>query len=287
MAVPTRGRYFGDITWFSQRSTKASYGTVQKALRAHIRYIANPQRPDLVYSENLDMEYWTRKAEEEVSKRWDSRVAGKVIMALPNQMKLEDGVRLIKEFFQKEVGTSELGIAIHDSVGVVSGERNLHAHIVFSARGPDGKKLRLNPRKLGELQRKWDEYLSRNGYTPEKCPIPMRKKIRPYHVRPDSAIYDPRAVEYLRTRRRVWVLIKEAVELEKMSQLGKALHELSEAEKEKRVSLQGEASPRRRPVSHRPAPSKSDEKTGATPSQRAESQEPLRKGNFLLEDRDG
>lgn len=218
MAVTTRGRYFGDISWFSQRSTKPSYGSVTKALKAHIKYIANPNRKDLVYAENLNMDYWLDIAQKEINKRWDSRIAGKVIVALPNEMGVEEGVRLIKEFFMKEVGTSDLGIAVHDSVGVVSGERNLHAHIVFSARDKEGKKLRLNPTKLREIQRKWDEYLNRSGYSPDRCPVKMKKKIRPYHVRPDSALYDLRAVEYLRTRRRVWTLSVEAFQLERKYQ---------------------------------------------------------------------
>jgi len=255
-------RYFGDIGWFSQRKTSPSYGSVGKALSAHIRYIANDKRPDLIYSEGLSKEEWQKVVEEETSKRWDARVAGKVIFALPNDLSLEQAKSLIREFVSREIGPSQFGFALHKPKGVVSGKDNLHAHVLFSARGKDGKKLRLNPSRLRELQKKWDEYLKRyTGNDPYRAPQRMRKLIRPYHVRPDSALFDPRAVEYIRTRRRVWVLIKEAVELEK-------------AEKEKRVSPQGEATPRRPPVSRRPISSQSDgeRRIGATPSQSEETQ---------------
>ena len=232
-------RYFGDIVWFSQKKTAPSYGSVGKALRAHIRYISNEKRDDLIYAEGLDKEKWMRITEEETSKRWDARVAGKVIFALPNELSLEKAKSLIREFVSKEIGPSQFGFALHRPKGVVSGKDNFHAHVLFTARAENGKKLRINPTKLRELQRKWDEYLKRyTGRDPYRAPQRMRKHIRPFHVRPDSTLYDPKAVQYIQTRRRVWVLLQEAAELEKAHQLGTALQKVLDAEREQeKVSL--------------------------------------------------
>ena len=225
-------RYFGDITWFSQRKTPASYGSVGRALSMHILYIANEKREDLLYTEGLDQKKWKEIVQSETSRRWDSRVAGKVTFALPNELGIEEAKAFIREFIENEIGAQDYGFALHRPKGVVSGKDNFHAHVVFSARGRDGKKLRINRRKLSELQKKWDQYLERyTGLKPFKVTPRIAKKIRPYHVRPESGLYDERAVEYLRVRREFIALYFEA---------------LKEELESSQVSLQ--AAPPRRPL---------------------------------------
>ena len=181
----------------------------------HIRYIANEKRDDLLYAEGLDQKKWKEIADNETSRRWDSRVAGKVTFALPNELGTEEAKSFIREFIENEIGAQNYGFALHRPKGVVSGKDNFHAHVVFSARGKDGKKLRINRRKLSEFQKKWDQYLERyTGLKPFKVTPRIAKKIRPYHVRPESELYDERAVKYLRVRREFIALYFEALKEE-------------------------------------------------------------------------
>lgn len=165
---PFRNRHFGDIRWFSERSTSDGYRDVKHALYAHIRYIAR-EREDLVHKEGLDWETWKQLSEQELGKRWDSRIAGKFCLALPNELSKEEAVKLIRGFVEQELKPFYYGFALHCSESSIEdGKRNFHAHIVFSARADDGRKLRLSRNHLRALQRKWDEHLHRYGFYIDK-----------------------------------------------------------------------------------------------------------------------
>ena len=210
-------RFFGDLTWFSQKSTKESYGSVVNALKSHIRYISNSKREDLLYTENLEFEKWKKLAEQETKKRWDSRVAGKFVIALPNSFDTETAVKFVKEFVEKEFNVKTYGFAIHRSTGV-SGRENLHAHIVLYPVDKNNRKLRIDKKRLSEIQRAYDEYIKRyTGKEPKRNRFEedrMTKKLRPWHFRAQKFKSDANLVMIHRSMARD--LIRQANRIERL-----------------------------------------------------------------------
>ena len=207
-------RYFGDIQWFSGRkSVSQSYGTVAKAIKAHLRYITNRRRQDVLDIVGLDTESWLECCETETAKRWDARVAAKVVFALPNFMTVEQAKALIEDFISNELNPEQFGYAIHRNKGIVSGKDNLHAHVLFSARKKDGKKFRLHRADLKRLQKTWDVYVYKHtGFKSVEYPSKIDVKIRPHHLDPKNNQYDPEKLNYLLKRREAWKDISESVQ---------------------------------------------------------------------------
>jgi len=178
--------YQSSLDWFSSRKTRGKYSSPREALREHIRYITRPS--ECALSWNLKLDDWLRRADVYLSQRRDARIAGKRIFALPNNLSPGEGLALLKEFLttrelfsirkdgrriKARLDENDFGIAIHDSKGI-SGERNLHAHIVFSSKTRvEGKEYSLNLTKveLKNLYREWESFLQERGYTLRRSPV--------------------------------------------------------------------------------------------------------------------
>jgi len=206
-------RFFGNVAWFSQRSTSRGYKNVWHALKSHIYYIANEKRKDLELAEGLELDKWKAITDSEVAKRWDARIAGKFFLTLPNELTAEQALQLVKSFVENEIQSANIGIAIHRNKGILEGKDNLHAHVVFSARRKDGKKVRLNRKDLSELQRKWDEYLTRAGFQVKTAP--WRRQVKAKDFWQNGKINED-VVRYVKTQRHVWALLTKAVDAEKV-----------------------------------------------------------------------
>jgi len=72
--------YISDFTYFSGKKVSGKYGNVITALRKHIEYIG--RKAENIFTFNLNVNEWIKKAKSEIQKRWDSRVALKFVMAL-------------------------------------------------------------------------------------------------------------------------------------------------------------------------------------------------------------
>jgi hypothetical protein len=164
--------YISDFVYFSGRKVGGKYGNVLDALRAHIKYIS--RKTDGVLTFNLNPKNFLNKAKNEITKRWDSRVALKFVMALPletNEKNAEKVVEKLKTFISQRLNVSKenIGIAVHLHKGI-SGNYNPHAHILIFPKTKDGKKLRLNRKDLSEFHRKWQALLREIGFDIRKDP---------------------------------------------------------------------------------------------------------------------
>ena len=223
-------RFFNPISWFSQKSTSGGYKSVWHALKSHIRYIADPKRKDLELAEGLELDKWKAITESEISRRWDARIAGKFFLTLPNELTAEQALQLVKSFVENEIQSANIGIAIHRNKGILEGKDNLHAHVVFSARRKDGKKVRLNRKDLSELQRKWDEYLTRAGF--EVKTAPWRRQVKAKDFWQDGKINED-VVRYVKTQRSVWALLTKAVNEEKVFRESQSFERKQNQERER------------------------------------------------------
>jgi len=93
-------KFIGDLRWFSSSSTKGKYSSPRAALVDHIRYITRPQ--ECVLKWNLDEKDWRWRADSLLSKNVRSRIASKVVFALPNCLNAAEGAELLKEFLTKQ-----------------------------------------------------------------------------------------------------------------------------------------------------------------------------------------
>jgi len=209
-------------------------------LKEHIRYIT--RKDECVYKHNLSLSDWGRRADELLSKNSRSRIASKAVFALPNSLSVSEGAELLKEFLTKEeifrvvktktvvdeatgkkkrirervpvrLSESDFGFAIHEGRNGVNKQRNLHAHVVFSA-SKDGKKLDINRKELSELHKKWEQFLREKGYSLRRSPL--RKEP---HYGPQRLRFDRRArasYQHLTRAKRLW---REAIETEKLERM--------------------------------------------------------------------
>lgn len=173
--------FFGDLTWTSKNSIGEKYnGSVHKAVRAKINYLIRKDREDLLYHEGLEWKKWKEIIDRELESKYtkNPRIYGSFLVVLPNFLKNDiEGIRkLLKEFMKKEIGTEHFGFALHCNKGSISGMDNLHAHVIFSPRGQDGKKLRIGPNDLKLLHEKFIKLLeSYTNKKVEKAPIKRKR----------------------------------------------------------------------------------------------------------------
>ena len=220
--------YQSDLSWFSAKKTRGRYSSPREALREHIQYITRPS--ECALSHNLKLSDWLRRADSYLAQRKDARIAGKRIFALPNSLSPGEGLNLLKEFLttrelfsirkdgkrmKVKLNEDDIGIAIHDSKGL-SGEKNLHAHVVFSPKVKKGDKeysLNLTKAELKGLYREWESFLKSKGYHLRKSPV------KEPHYGPSRLRYDSRArgsYFHLSRAKRLW---REAVEIEKLERM--------------------------------------------------------------------
>jgi len=195
-------KFIGDLSWFSASKTKGRYSSPREALKAHLDYITRPS--ECVVSWNLKKEDWLRRADTLLEKSTRSRIASKIVFALPNDLSPSEGLALLREFltsreifFYKQrvdgktkrvpvkLDNSDFGVAVHDSRGI-SGVRNLHAHVLFSPIHR-GRKLDANKKSLSKLHSEWEEFLKSKGYSLRRSPVPEG------HYGPSRLRYDREA----------------------------------------------------------------------------------------------
>ena len=168
--------YISDVSWFSERSTSPSYGSVWKALSAHRQYVSRGGEDESVIPVNAQPKrIWKERVENR--KRWDERIAGKFVVAIPNDLSREEAVRYVEELFQKIASEWNLPkdhiegyIHLHRSNVREEGE-NYHVHVIVYPKTKEGKALRLGKKELRRLHELNKEHLKEWGYT-----IVMREK---------------------------------------------------------------------------------------------------------------
>jgi len=218
-------KFIGDLAWFSASKTRGKYSSPKEALRAHLDYILRPS--ECVLAWNLDRAEWLRRADTLLEKSTRSRIASKIVFALPNDLSPSEGLALLKEFltsreifFYKvredgktkrvpvKLDDSDFGVAVHDSRGI-SGVRNLHAHVLFSP-VHKGRKLDANKKSLSRLHKEWESFLKSKGYHLRKSPI------KEPHYGPSRLRYDSRARASYRHLTRAKQYWREALERERV-----------------------------------------------------------------------
>jgi len=60
------------------------------------------------------------------------------VIALPNELKLEQNMDVVKCLIESLVGEKPFQFAIHAPISSLEGQRNLHMHLMYSDRVPDG-----------------------------------------------------------------------------------------------------------------------------------------------------
>ncbi len=213
----------GEIKWFSPGSTKGRFASVKDALKAHIRYIT--RLGECVVSWNLDWAKWSNEVDRALAQRRDAKVACKFVIALPNTLTPQQGVELLKEFFTSEeifhvrrrksgrvsvrLAEEDVGIAVHDSTGVISLQRNLHAHVIVTARPSSGiGTININKAGMRAFHHRWVSFLERKGFK-----VKTGQNKLP-HLGPQRLRSSKNALELLAGARMVY----EAVELERSAE---------------------------------------------------------------------
>lgn len=132
--------------------------------RAHFDYMTrngkysrhdSKSKEDLIYYESKNIPQWAKNdrdfwKEEEIKKDGFRKVE----LALPNECSTDEKIQMVKEYCETEFSDKyAYTFAIHENEGAISGEKNPHAHIMFSERKIDYER--------GELTRQ--EYFKRGG----------------------------------------------------------------------------------------------------------------------------
>lgn len=85
-------------------------------------------------------EFWKCADENEpvIGKR-ESRTYREFKLTLPHELSLEENIKLVNEFIEKEIGKNHYySVVIHDKESSEKGIKNVHAHLMFSERTIDG-----------------------------------------------------------------------------------------------------------------------------------------------------
>jgi len=147
------------FNWFSERKTlNSAYRNVLEALSHHIAYVKNKASAILG-----DTSLLFEKAKQELSKRWDSRIALKFFIAVPKdwlntpRKALLLTTKFVADFF--DLPEENVFAFFH------SNAQNPHVHFVIFPRLKNGRKLDINRKKLSEFHKAWDELLQSMGYS--------------------------------------------------------------------------------------------------------------------------
>jgi len=204
--------YVSAFKWLSGKNIASSYRSVYDALKAHLKYICNEEREDLIFTYNYNLQTWKEIADFELSQRYDARIACKFFVTLPNDLEIEKATEMIKEFIEKEIGASFYTFALHRNKGIIENKDNFHAHIVFSSRNKDGKKIKFNKKQLYDLRRKWEEILEKRGYEIKNATWRKRERVPNFWL---NGKINENAVKYIITQRHTWALMTKAINEEK------------------------------------------------------------------------
>lgn len=181
-------------------------------LKAHIAYItrtgkyapkddSDKDNNEIVFGRIYQKRLFD-SAQEELKKRKDARVAGKLLVALPRkeegytQREVEEYVRDLTRLIYKVLGVTTEGWMAHEvdhlmkdsdkeeekeekeekKRKVIFGDKNPHLHIIIGTRGKDGKKARINKKDLENLHKEWEKLLYKKGYYIKR----LKKKVRKF-----------------------------------------------------------------------------------------------------------
>jgi len=203
-------RFVSSFTWFSGKSKSPSYRNAFDALKAHLKYISNDKREDLELIYNNDIEKWKELTELELNRRWDARFACKFFLTLPNDLTAEEALTLIKKLIDEEIQANFYTIAIHRNKSLIEQKDNLHAHIVFSSRTKNGKRIKFNRQDLSRIHKRWNQILYEYGYIIKTATWRNRERVKLYR----NKELDETAITYIKTQRRLWALYTQAIDAE-------------------------------------------------------------------------
>ncbi|MEM3265687.1 MAG: MobA/MobL family protein, partial [Thermoplasmata archaeon] len=155
--------FIGDVRFIS--NTNGKYKTKKEVVMAHMRYIEK----NAVYTSG-DRNLVLRNCDI-FDKRVNSRVAGKTIFALPNDIysnSYDEWVENIKTVLSEcfYVNKEYIYVAIHTEHELQDELKtyNKHAHVIFSPIDKNGKPIRTKISDLKNLHKSWDKLLEGYGY---------------------------------------------------------------------------------------------------------------------------
>ena len=104
----------------------------------------SPKREEFLHIESQHMPEWAVDKNdfwEEMDRQEKKNSYREITLALPRELNLEQQKTLIREYCDEKLAGHPLTFAIHENIGTLSGERNPHAHIIFSERKMDERKV--------------------------------------------------------------------------------------------------------------------------------------------------
>lgn len=114
----------------------------------HSRYIAREGKfnkwDDLLATEVGNMPPWAAKdhalfwQSADTHERANGAAYREFIIALPNELSLQQNLEIVRTVVRELVGEKPYQLAVHGPEGKLSGIKNVHAHVMFSDREPDG-----------------------------------------------------------------------------------------------------------------------------------------------------
>jgi len=114
----------------------------------HSRYIAREggfdKWGDLLATEVGNMPPWAANdhalfwQSADTHERANGAAYREFIIALPNELSLQQNLEIVRTVVRELVGEKPYQLAVHGPEGKLSGIKNVHAHVMFSDREPDG-----------------------------------------------------------------------------------------------------------------------------------------------------
>ncbi|MEM0326683.1 MAG: hypothetical protein QW733_06615 [Desulfurococcaceae archaeon] len=144
---------------FISGSPKGKYANGLDALERHFKYIF--RKGETTATENTILSF-LEFAKGKILKKKNSRIAIKIILALPNDLKnlspqdrLSIAHSMISAFVEKalHISRENMTFVIHND------KDNLHAHVVCKALRMDGKPVKYSPSELKKIHSIWDDIL--------------------------------------------------------------------------------------------------------------------------------
>jgi hypothetical protein len=218
--------YVSDFKYFS-RLTSDSYKSKRGMVKAHIDYIKNQAEATIGdYKRILDNV-------ELVNKRVNSRVAMSFVIAIPNDLtmeEIEEWLEEIRDFISEffNIDKEDIFIAYHSGENSISGKKNKHFHIVLTPRTREGKPLRLKKQDLKEFHKKLQNYIEGKGFKIRRDKKDDKQEHLGTRLRYDKELREA-YLEYLKLK-------EEKANIEKEIQKAKRL---SRETKEKEIDIKG------------------------------------------------
>lgn len=101
------------------------------AKKEELLCVENQNFPEWAVDKN---DFWS-----EMDKQEKKNAYREIVLALPRELNFEQQKTLISNYCAENLKGHPLTFAIHENIGSLSGERNPHAHIIFSERKMDGR----------------------------------------------------------------------------------------------------------------------------------------------------